>query len=163
MRLAIASARTVPAHPFGAVIVRPATGECLAIGANRSDENPVLHGEIDAINRCAAAHPGIDWSDLALYTTAEPCPMCQSAIAWVGIPEVYYGTSIPCLQKMGWRQIEIRAEEVIRRTPFRDIRIVGEILETECDALFTAADSLRRSDVGEQPVTGGWAPDMPRR
>jgi tRNA(Arg) A34 adenosine deaminase TadA len=163
MRLAIESARTVPVHPFGAVIVRPATNECLAIGANRSGENPILHGEIDAINRCAAAHPEIDWSDLALYTTAEPCPMCQSAIAWAGISEVYYGTSIPRLQEMGWRQIDIRAEEVIRRTPFRDIRIVGGILETECDALFGAAAATRRIDSGMQPVTHGRAPDVSRR
>jgi tRNA(adenine34) deaminase len=162
MRLAIESARTVPAHPFGAVIIRPATGECLAMGANRLDENPVLHGEIDAINRCAAAHPGIDWTDLALYTTAEPCPMCQSAIAWAGIPEVYYGTSIPRLRETGWRQIDIRAEEVIRRTPFRDVRIVGAILEAECNALFAAAAVTRRTESGRQPVIGRRASDTPR-
>lgn len=48
MRLAIESARTVASVPFGAVIVRPATGECLATGANRSAENPIFHGEIFA-------------------------------------------------------------------------------------------------------------------
>ena len=89
MRLAIEAARSVPRRPFGTVIVRPARGEFVAVGANRCDENPILHGEIDAINRCAAAHPGIDWSELALYTTAEPCAMCLSAIVWAGIPIVY--------------------------------------------------------------------------
>jgi tRNA(Arg) A34 adenosine deaminase TadA len=44
--------------------------------------------------------------------------MCQSAIAWAGIPEVYYGVSIPRLQDMGWRQIDIRAQPVTgRRAP----------------------------------------------
>ncbi len=143
MRLAIRAARGVPAAPFGAVIVRAATGECVASGANRASENPVYHGEIDAINRCSAAHPGIDWTELALYTTAEPCPMCQSAIAWAGISSVYYGTSIPHLQKAGWNQIDIRALEVARRTPFRHLRVVGGILESECNALFAAAAAAR--------------------
>ncbi len=66
MRLAIASARTVASVPFGAVIVRPETGKCIAMGVNRSAENPILHGEIDAIMRCAAAHPNVDWTDLTL-------------------------------------------------------------------------------------------------
>ena len=143
MRLAIESARSVASVPFGAVIVRPATGECLATGANRSAENPILHGEIDAIMRCAAAHPNVDWTNLALYTTAEPCPMCQSAIAWAGIPAVYYGTSIRYLQGRGWNQIDIRADEVARRTPFRRISVIGGILESECNALFAAARAGR--------------------
>ena len=141
MRLAIEAARSVPSRPFGTVIIRQARGECVAVGANRSDENPILHGEIDAINRCAAAHPGIDWSELVLYTTAEPCSMCLSAIAWAGIPDVYYGTSIPYLQRMGWKQIDMRREETARRTPFRAIRVVGGVLESDCNALFEAAMS----------------------
>jgi tRNA(Arg) A34 adenosine deaminase TadA len=142
MRLAIDSARTVPSLPFGAVIVRRTNGECVAVGANRSAENPILHGEIDAIIQCAAEHRQLDWTDLALYTTAEPCPMCQSAIAWAGIPEVFYGTSIRYLQHRGWNQIDIRVDEVARRTPFRSIRIVGGILESECNALFVAAAAM---------------------
>lgn len=138
MRRAIAAAKKVPRLPFGAVIVRQQTGEIVAEGFNRSSESPTFHGEIDAINRCAATHHLIDWAGLELYTTAEPCPMCQSAIEWAGIPTVYYGTSIPYLRDRGWWQIDIRAEEVARRTPFRQCRIVGGILESECNALFDA-------------------------
>ena len=139
MRQAIAIARRVPRFPFAAVIVRRTTGQIVAKGMNRSTDNPTFHGEIDAINRCAAAHSQCDWSALDLYTTAEPCAMCQSAIEWAGIATVYYGTSIPYLQSRGWRQINIRAEEVAQRTPFRHTRVVGGILECECNALFAAA------------------------
>jgi len=139
MRRAIALAKQVPRLPFGAVIVQRATGEIVAEGVNRSADSPTFHGEIDAINHCAAAHPSIDWTELDLYTTAEPCPMCQSAIEWAGIGTVYYGTSIPYLKDRGWWQIDIRAEEVARRTPFRQTRIVGGILESECSPLFDAA------------------------
>jgi tRNA(adenine34) deaminase len=139
MRLAIAMTQKVPRYPFGAVIVRRTTGEILAKGYNRSSRNPTLHGEIEVINRCAAKHAPLDWITLDLYTTAEPCPMCQSAIEWAGIATVYFGTSIPFLQQLGFRQIDIRAEEVARRTPFRNTRVIGGILEQECNALFEAA------------------------
>ena len=139
MRQAIALAKQVPRLPFGAVIVRRATGEIVAEGFNRSSESPTFHGEIDAINRCAAAHSSIDWTELDLYTTAEPCPMCQSAVEWAGIATVYYGTSIPYLKDRGWWQIDIRAEEVARRTLFRQTKIVGGILESECNPLFDDA------------------------
>lgn len=136
MRRAIAQARLVPRLPFGAVIVRRDSGEVLAEGHNRSAVSPTYHGEIDVINRLASERAPSDWSDLVLYTTAEPCPMCQSAIAWAGIGAVVFGSSIPFLTRLGWHQIDIRAAEVIRRTPFRDMVILGGVLESECNALF---------------------------
>ena len=139
MREAITIARKVPRFPFGTVIIRRTTGDIIAKGVNRSSENPIFHGEIDAINRCAATYSQIDWTTLDLYTTAEPCPMCQSAIEWTGITAVYYGTSIPYLQSLGWHQIDIRAEEVTHRTPFRETHVIGGILESECNTLFEVA------------------------
>lgn len=138
MRGAIEQAKKVPRVPFGAVIVRGSTGEEAAAGYNRSGVNPVFHGEIEAINNCAAQHPGIDWPQLVLYTTAEPCPMCQAAIEWTGIAMTVYGSSVPFLKKLGWDCIEIRAREVIRRTPFRHTALLGGVLEKECNALFLA-------------------------
>lgn len=139
MQRAIALAKEAPQFPFGAVIVQRATGVIVAEGHNRSAESPTFHGEIVVINRCAADHPSVDWTALDLYTTAEPCAMCQSAVEWAGIPTVYYGTSIPYLRKLGWQQIDIRAEEVARRTPFRQSQVIGGILGEECNALFEAA------------------------
>jgi tRNA(Arg) A34 adenosine deaminase TadA len=136
MRHAIEAAGNNPQAPFGAVIVDRERKEILAKGFNQSSQNPVWHGEIDAINRCAADHPGIDWKRLALYTTAEPCPMCQSAIVWAGMPLVAYGTSIPFLKQLGWGQIDIRAEQVAQAATFRATTVIGGVLENECNALF---------------------------
>lgn len=136
MRRAIELAGRNPGAPFGAVLVDDRSGEIVAEGLNRSQENPVLHGEIDAITRCAAEHPGIEWSRLRLYTTAEPCCMCQGAILWAGIGAVFYGTSIRRLVELGWKQIDIFSDEVTQRTPFADCRIEGGILADECEALF---------------------------
>jgi tRNA(Arg) A34 adenosine deaminase TadA len=142
MRRAIELARTNPACPFGAVLVDRRSGAIVAEGLNRSDENPTWHGEIDVINRLAANSPEQDWSELELYTTAEPCPMCQSAILWAGIPRVIFGTSIRRLQELGWKQIDIMAEEVVRRTPFLKCQLTGGVLEEECDELFRRARAI---------------------
>ncbi|MEO8327383.1 MAG: hypothetical protein ABI618_16140 [Nitrospirota bacterium] len=60
-------------------------------------------------------------------------------LALASMATVYFGTSIPFLQQHGWRQIDIRGEEVAPRTPFRNPKVIGGILEHECDALFEAA------------------------
>ena len=104
--------------------------------------SPTFHGEIDTINRLAERDPKVDWTSLVLYTTAEPCPMCQSAVEWAGIPLVVYGSSIPFLKSLGWWQIDIRAEEVVRRTPFRRSAVLGGVLEEECNALFKTVRGL---------------------
>jgi len=136
MRKAIALALNAPEYPFGAVIVNRASGEIVAEGYNQSVLNPTFHGEMVAINHCAQSHQPSDWHELDLYTTAEPCPMCQSAIEWAGIATVYYGTSIPYLQQHNWRQINIRASEISAQTAFRNTRIIGGVLEDACNALF---------------------------
>jgi len=115
------------------------TGQVVAEGTNRWQENPTWHGEIVAINQYAEEHPDANWPSLRLYTTAEPCCMCQGAILWAGIQEVVFGTSISTLKRLGWRQIDIPAVEVSRRTPFARCKLIGGVLERECDALFQAA------------------------
>jgi len=139
MRRAIELAAKVPELPFGAVIVDRATGTILSEGWNKTSKNPMWHGEIDAINTLAASSVGIEGKNLVLYTTAEPCLMCQGAILWSGIEMVVYGTSIRSLQRMGWRQIDILAEEVVRRSPAWHCKLIGSVLERECDALFERA------------------------
>lgn len=138
MRLAIVQAKKAE-YKFGAAIVDGPTGKVVAEGYNRTAVNPTYHGEIYAINRCAELHPGIDWKQLVLYTTAEPCSMCQSAIEWAGIAETVFGTSIGFLQSHGWQQIDIPAAEVIRRTPFQQTALRGGVLEAECNELYIHA------------------------
>ena len=139
MRRAIALAASNPAAPFVAIVVDMRTNEILVEGINRRRENPTWHGEIDAINRCAALGQDVNWAALRLYTTAEPCCMCQGAVLWAGIPEVVFGTSIRTLKRLGWKQIDIGVEEVARRTPFAPCHLIGGVLEAECDKLFERA------------------------
>jgi len=144
MRRAIELAGNVPELPFAAVIVDQDTGEVLSEGWNKSSINPTWHGEIDAINQMVKTVK--DWREMltTLYTTAEPCPMCQGAIHWTGIKTVVFGTSIRFLQNLGWKQIDILADEIAQRTPFSDCKLIGGILLYECNTLFVAASKNDR-------------------
>lgn len=143
MRRAIRLAGNVPKYPFGALLVDQKGGVVIAEGWNRSANNPTWHGEMDAINKCAESHPKIDWSRLTLYTTAEPCAMCQGAVAWTGISRVVFGSSIPFLKGLNWWAIDIRAEELAHLAPFRSCTVVGAVLEEECNKLFKAALTIK--------------------
>ncbi len=141
MRLAIEQAMKVPGCPFGAVVVSLSTGKVVANGWVRADKNPIWHGEMTAINNCPESGSGFDWKDVCLYTTGEPCPMCQAAILWTGMPLIIYGSSIPFLQTRGFGQINIRAQTVIDASLIGKCEILGGVLEQECDQLFTDAKS----------------------
>ena len=139
MARAIAVAHRNPKAPFGTVIVDRTTGQVVAEGINHADENPIWHGEMDALRQLGGPGPVGRGVDLVLYTTAEPCPMCQAAILWSGIGEVVYGTSIPTLIDLGWPQIVVRADEIAGRANFAACDLIGGIREDECDELFRAA------------------------
>lgn len=144
MRRAIELAAKVPDLPFGAVIVDRNTGTILSEGWSKTSVNPTWHGEIDAINTLASSSVCFKGKSLVLYTTAEPCPMCQAAILWTGIETVVFGTSIRSLQRLGWRQIDILAEEVVRRSAAWTCVLIGGVMEKECDALFEWAICNRK-------------------
>lgn len=152
MQRAITLTTNTPKLPFGAVIVHRESGDTVAEGWNRSKTNPIWHGEIDALNALFRSGHQIAGNEFVLYTTAEPCPMCMSAILWSGIQMVVYGTSIRFLQKQGWRQIDLLAEEIVRRGSAWKCTIIGGVLEDECNALFAAGppQSLPRRANGSE-------------
>ena len=138
MQRAIEVARNNPRAPFGAVLVDIPSREIVAEGLNRTSLNPIMHGEMDAINNYAAKHLN-GWDSLRLYTTAEPCAMCQSAIVWARIPEVVFGTSIGKLVEMGWNQFTLTAMQLVLHAPFASCSVVGGVLSEQCDQLFLQA------------------------
>jgi tRNA(Arg) A34 adenosine deaminase TadA len=137
MRLAIAAARRNPSFPFGAVIVQAADRQIMATGVNNGSVNPTLHGEIVAINDYVSRYGNEGWGKVIIYTTGEPCPMCMSALAWARIGGVVYGTSIETLRQVGIDQILLPATTVISAAPFYYGEILGEVLASETNALFT--------------------------
>jgi len=138
MQRAIELGRQNPKAPFGCVLVDRRVDRVVASGINQSAINPTLHGEIAAVNDYVARGLS-DWDQLTLYTTAEPCCMCQGAILWAGIREVVYGTSITRLRALGWRQVDLSASEIVARSWDPGVVILGGVRAAECDELFADA------------------------
>ncbi|KAH9894159.1 cytidine deaminase-like protein [Cubamyces lactineus] len=143
--------------PFASVIVNhtaSVAGElvCIGVNSNVNTGDPVLHGEIAAIQNCTAVmtdpsgpykftpkQAQAAFADLSLYTNAESCPMCASAIRWAGFREYIYGTSIATLIEQGWGQIRIPSIEVFERSfdlP-NPSRLLAGVLANETDPLFS--------------------------
>ncbi|MBC7388353.1 MAG: nucleoside deaminase [Opitutaceae bacterium] len=97
MRKAIAlseeNLHTLHGGPFGCVIVKD--GEIISATGNtvNKDNDPTAHAEVNAIRAACKKLKQSDLKGAILYTSAEPCPMCLSAIYWANIDQVYYGNS----------------------------------------------------------------------
>jgi tRNA(adenine34) deaminase len=136
MQIAMQLAKHNSKAPFAALIIENKTGKILAEGLNASTKNPTFHGEMVAINDCIKKHPHVDWSKVTLYTTGEPCSMCQSAIIWAGISRVVFATSLEYFRTHGWKQIDIKASDINKKAPFYKGTITGGILAEKTDVLF---------------------------
>jgi tRNA(adenine34) deaminase len=110
MQKTIQMASHNPRAPYASIIVYD-NQDVLCQSVNDAHHHPLMHGELSAIYALFFEGFNGDLSKLALYTTAEPCPMCASAIYWANIPKIIYGTSIPFLHNLFNRQIQIRAQE----------------------------------------------------
>lgn len=90
--------------PFGAVIVDK-NENIISNGNNKVllNNDPTAHAEIVAIREACKKLNTYDLSNLVLYTSAEPCPMCLSAIIWSNIKTVYYGCNKKDAGEIGFR------------------------------------------------------------
>eukprot|EP00927_Polykrikos_kofoidii_P056703 TRINITY_DN50793_c0_g1_i1.p1 TRINITY_DN50793_c0_g1~~TRINITY_DN50793_c0_g1_i1.p1 ORF type:complete len:225 (+),score=28.98 TRINITY_DN50793_c0_g1_i1:55-675(+) len=155
MRTCIRLAQEAQAHggsPYGAIIVDPATGSIIE-GRNNASQNPLWHGEMAAINNFSDSIAPTSVYAVAsryeLYTSAEPCPMCMSAIAWSGFGRVVYGTSIPFIEQHGGEQIDLRASEVVAASP--KTILLETLLSNETDPLYVnVAAALHHAHVNDR-------------
>jgi cytosine/creatinine deaminase len=76
--------------PIGSVLVH--AGRIIGRGHNRRVQqgNPILHGEMDALQNAGRQPPKI-YRESVLYTTLSPCAMCSGAILLYGIPRIVIG------------------------------------------------------------------------
>ncbi|KAK9797962.1 putative Cytidine deaminase-like protein [Seiridium cardinale] len=138
-----------PFAAYGTIIVNHTADEVVCEGANFRTGDPTIHGEISAINACTAkfVEKGMTateiyaaWGELSLYTNAESCPMCASAIRWSGFKEYIYGTTIQHNYNVGWGVMTLSSYDVFqqsRQLPGYQTVMLGQILTNETDPLFS--------------------------
>jgi tRNA(Arg) A34 adenosine deaminase TadA len=100
MRIALEAAQAAAAAgetPVGAVIVDPATGEVVAVGANQpiGTHDPTAHAEVVALRAAAKKRGNYRLTGLTLFVTLEPCAMCAGAISHARIGRVVFGAEDP--------------------------------------------------------------------
>jgi len=134
MREAIALAERAASlgeAPVGCVIVLE--GEIIGRGYNlrESDENPLAHAEIIAINEAKNHVRGWRLCDAELYVTLEPCPMCAGACINSRIERVVFGAYDKKAGSCG--SVVNLFELPYNHKP----ELVGGVLEEECAKLLS--------------------------
>ena len=116
--------------PVGAVVVRG--GEVIGAGHNfrENGKNPLLHAEITAIGRAAAAVGDWRLNGCELYVTLEPCAMCAGAIINARIDVVIFGAYDPEYGAAGGR-LDLFARHILGGPT----RVFGGVMERECSAM----------------------------
>ena len=122
-------------RPFACVLVKD--GQVVARSYNRvlEDQDPTSHAELNIIRSFCSENRLTDLSDYAMYTDAEPCAMCSSAIAWANLSMVAFGADRNDGPFDYPRQTDLSCEEVIRRSG-RGVKVAPHVLREECAALF---------------------------
>jgi len=100
MRIALEAAQAAALAgetPVGAVVVDPASGEVVAVGANQpiGSHDPTAHAEIVAMREAARKLGNYRLTDLHLFVTLEPCAMCAGAISHARIGRLVFGAEDP--------------------------------------------------------------------
>ena len=96
--------------PFGCVIVKK--GKIISEGFNKvtSTNDPTAHGEIVAIREACKQLNNFNLNGCKIFSTAEPCPMCLSAIYWARIDKVYFANTRQDAQKIDFDDSLIYSE-----------------------------------------------------
>lgn len=78
--------------PVGCVLVHQ--GRVVAAGGRENsgvDGNEFDHAEIVALRRLLKTEPSLDFSEVAVYSTLEPCLMCYTTLILNGFRTIVYG------------------------------------------------------------------------
>lgn len=130
--------------PFGAAIVHRQNIIAVTHNTVLKDRDPTCHAEMNAI-RLACKQLGQHILDeCEIYTTAEPCPMCLSAIYWARIKKIYFAASKKMAKAYGFDDVlfyeEMNLPEKNRKTPCEIMS-----LDNKVESVFKRWKNLNRT------------------
>ena len=99
-------------QPFGAVLVK--NNNIVAEGVNELHKTYDIsgHAELLAIRRAQEQVQTNDLSGYSMYASGEPCPMCLSAMYFVGVEKVYYCASVENAAEVGLGKSKVIYEDL---------------------------------------------------
>lgn len=114
--------------PIGAIICNN-EGKIIARGHNlrETTHNAIAHAEVVAIQKACQKLKNWRLSDLTLYVTIEPCPMCAGAIFMSRLKRLVYGST-------DWRAGACESVFNIVSNPWlnHQVEVRAGVLEDEC-------------------------------
>ena len=118
--------------PIGCVIVK--NDKIIARGHNQreTNQNPIGHAEIIAINKASKKLKSWRLEGCDIYVTLEPCIMCSGAIIQSRISKVYYGASDPKGGALG-SSINVLEAKNINHHP----EVISGVMQEECSKIIT--------------------------
>ncbi len=121
--------------PFGASIAKD--GQLVSVAHNTvlKDQDPTCHAEMNAIRQACQTLGTHILDGCTLYTTAEPCPMCLSAILWARINKVVVGVDRDCAKKFGFDDSHFY-DQVALPPDQRELETEQGVMSTECEEVF---------------------------
>jgi guanine deaminase len=127
--------------PFGACVVKG--GRIVAVAHNEvlKTGNPTRHAEIVAIGLASQRLGSHLLEGCDIYSTTEPCPMCFSAIHWARMRCVFFGTSVPDVQRLGFNELTI-SNRTLKRLGRSPLVIRSGVARAECRKLLLDWKSL---------------------
>jgi guanine deaminase len=122
--------------PFGAVILDE-RGNPISEASNSTttDNSIVNHAEINAIQLAEYRRGKGKLKGCTIVSSAEPCPMCTSAILWSGLSRIVYGASIQALEQKGVGQIRIGCRDIVNQSGMQ-VQVYGPLMEEEAMKVF---------------------------
>lgn len=135
MRLALNEARNAlkaGEFPVGCVLVHD--GSVVAAGGRENSGiggNEFDHAENIALRRLIKSHPDLDFSEVIVYSTLEPCLMCFTTLILNGFRTIVYGYEDVM---GGGSNLELKRLPPLYAS--MDVTIVSGVCRGECLSLF---------------------------
>jgi tRNA(adenine34) deaminase len=126
--------------PVGAILVKG--DRVIARDHNRCIElnDPTAHAEVLVLRKAGRVLRNYRLNDTTMYVTAEPCPMCTSAMVHGRISRLVFGTLEP---KFG--AVESRFRLLHDNGLNHKVKVERGILEKECAEILKAFFKKRRT------------------
>ena len=119
-------------EPFGSVLVEDDTVVAEARNAVVTENDVAEHPELTLARQAAAEFD--EPTDLVLYTSTEPCPMCAGGLYHAGVRAVVYATSAERFGKLRDAEMVCPSPTVFERGS-EPVVVAGPVLPDAGDAV----------------------------